>query len=235
MLLTFFWIDRPVACTSFLRVRVRLVPTSILSLDWVQDVNTATTKWGDIKEWDTSGVVDFSFAFSKDRDKTGASEAVGWNPKATTFNGDISGWDVSQVTTLQETFKSATAFNGNIRGWDVSQVITMQDVFMYAEVFVGDGLNQWLTSSLTNMAGTFLSAKAFAANIGGWDVSRVTTLKSTFQGTTSFTGEDLRFWNTSSVTLLQHTFFGASAVNSNIASWDVAKVGGDWGGAGVGV
>jgi surface protein len=190
----------------------------------VQDVIAATTKWGDIGDWDTSGVEDFSFAFSVNRDEAGGAVVSGGNPKATTFNSDISGWDVSHVTTMQECFKMAKRLDFNAIRWDVRKVGSTQDMFMNAEAFVGSGLNQWITSSLTNMAGTFLVAKSMAANIGRWDVSKVTTLKSTFQSTSAFTGEDLLFWDTSSVTNMQNTFFGASAVNTNIGNWDVAKV-----------
>ena len=32
--------------------------------DYVQNTATAMTKWGDIGDWDTSGVGDFSYVFS---------------------------------------------------------------------------------------------------------------------------------------------------------------------------
>ena len=41
---------------------------------------------------------------------------------ATSFNGDLNRWDVSQVTTLLYTFFGATSFNGDLNRWDVSQV-----------------------------------------------------------------------------------------------------------------
>ena len=36
------------------------------------------------------------------------------------FNKDISSWDVSKVTNMQETFKS-TPFNQDISSWNVSE------------------------------------------------------------------------------------------------------------------
>ena len=44
---------------------------------------------------------------------------------AASFNGDLSRWDVSQVTTLYRTFSRATPFNGDLNRWDVSQVTSL--------------------------------------------------------------------------------------------------------------
>ena len=55
------------------------------SWDWVQDTTTATSKWGDIGDWDVSGVKDFSYAFSTHRDVVGGTFANDdGNPKAKT-------------------------------------------------------------------------------------------------------------------------------------------------------
>eukprot|EP00961_Rhodomonas_salina_P132466 1782688-Rhodomonas_salina.1 len=34
------------------------------------------------------------------------------------FNLDISGWDVSRVTTMSEMFAGASVFNQDLAGWD---------------------------------------------------------------------------------------------------------------------
>jgi surface protein len=41
---------------------------------------------------------------------------------ATSFNGDISGWDVSSVTDMDKMFDSATSFNRDLSGWCVSGI-----------------------------------------------------------------------------------------------------------------
>jgi surface protein len=48
---------------------------------------------------------------------------------ATSFNQNISSWDVSSVTTMNEMFRDATSFNQNISSWDVSSVTTMTGMF----------------------------------------------------------------------------------------------------------
>ena len=45
------------------------------------------------------------------------------------FNGDISKWDVSNVTTMSYMFSSCLSFNQDLSGWDVSKVIYDYDVF----------------------------------------------------------------------------------------------------------
>ena len=61
----------------------------------------------------------------------------------TLFNGDISGWNVSSVTSMWCMFYS-TPFNGNISGWDVSSVTNMRAMF-WSTPFNGD-ISGWQIS-----------------------------------------------------------------------------------------
>ena len=54
------------------------------------------------------------------------------------FNGDISSWDVSNVTDMNAMFYSASAFNQDISSWDVSNVTTMEYMFVSASAFNQD-------------------------------------------------------------------------------------------------
>ena len=49
---------------------------------------------------------------------------------ASSFNGDISDWDVSNVTNTEEMFNYATSFNRDISGWNVSNVASMRFMFI---------------------------------------------------------------------------------------------------------
>ena len=42
--------------------------------------------------------------------------------QGTSFNGDISSWDTSNVTDMKGMFSGATAFNQDIGSWDTSNV-----------------------------------------------------------------------------------------------------------------
>ena len=48
---------------------------------------------------------------------------------ASSFNGDLSSWDVSSVKDMSWMFDAASSFNGDISSWDVSSVTNMRGMF----------------------------------------------------------------------------------------------------------
>lgn len=56
----------------------------------------------------------------------------------TSFNGDITTWDVSQVSDMSNLFKGATSFNQDLSGWNVSQVVRLEEVLDGASSFNQD-------------------------------------------------------------------------------------------------
>jgi surface protein len=51
---------------------------------------------------------------------------------ATSFNGDISAWEVSEVSYMKAMFLGATSFNSDISAWDVISVRDMSGMFSNA-------------------------------------------------------------------------------------------------------
>merc|ERR1712032_505830 len=87
------------------------------------------------------------------------------------FNGDLSKWDVSSVTNMAGMFHGPSSFNGDISKWDVSKVTTMEGMFQSAKSFNGD-LSKWDVSRVTNMLRMFNGAKAFSQTLcGAWQKS----------------------------------------------------------------
>ena len=76
----------------------------------------------------------------------------------TAFNGDISAWDVSNVTTLSHMFYNATSFNQDISSWDVSSVTNMTRMLDFAASF---------DQNLGNWYATIDSASIDRANVPG--------------------------------------------------------------------
>lgn len=114
----------------------------------------------------------------------------------TSFNVDISHWDVSDVQKMALTFNGASAFNQNIGSWDVSNV--------------------------DDMYGTFNLTTSFNQDIGSWDVSSATAMRYMFNG--SAFNQDIGSWDVSLVTSMDHMFQN-SAFNQDISGWCVTNFG----------
>ena len=56
----------------------------------------------------------------------------------TSFNGDISEWDVSSVTDMSVMFAYTNNFNQDISDWDVSSVTNMHEMFYYVYLTNGN-------------------------------------------------------------------------------------------------
>ncbi|MFK7813671.1 MAG: BspA family leucine-rich repeat surface protein, partial [Maribacter sp.] len=80
-------------------------------------------------------------------------------------------------------FQSATAFNQDISGWDVSKLSTFANMFNNATSF-NQPIGNWTTSSVNNTFTMFNSATAFDQDISNWDVSSVGDMLNMFNGIT---------------------------------------------------
>ena len=141
---------------------------------------------------------------------------------ADSFNQDISGWDTSNITSMQGLFNSAIAFNQDISSWDTSSVTTMSGMFFGATSFNQD-ISSWNTSNVTRMTDMFNGASVFNQPIGPWNVSSVTNMSNMFENAPSF-NQPLDDWDVSSVTNMSNMFERANAFNQPLNSWDVSSV-----------
>ena len=66
---------------------------------------------------------------------------------ASSFNSDLSKWDVSRVTDMMEMFQEASSFNGDLSKWDVSRVADMGGMFSGASAFARELCGAWSTST----------------------------------------------------------------------------------------
>ena len=171
---------------------------------------TAKLQFGLIGLWCTELVTDMSFLFDGQR-----LAAIG------TFNEDINGWQVGQVTTMSFMFTNAAAFNQPLNGWQVGKVTDMFAMFNMAHSF-NQPLDGWDVSSVTTMQAMFVSSSAFNQPLNGWNVSSVTSMLGMFSRQDIFASEfnqPLTGWDVSSVTTMQGMFFLASKFNQNLCPW----------------
>ena len=141
---------------------------------------------------------------------------------ASSFDGDLSSWDVSGVTYMGAMFRDATPFNGNLSSWDVSGVTDMINMFHGATSFNGN-LSAWNVSGVTDMGGMFFEARSFNGDLSAWDVSGVTDMFVMFHDATPFNG-NLSAWDVSGVTYMGGMFHGATSFNGDLSAWDVSGV-----------
>jgi surface protein len=145
---------------------------------------------------------------------------------AGSFNQDLDAWDVSNVTDMSLTFAFTDSFDGDISGWETGSVTTMESMFNGAESFNQD-IGEWDVSNVTDMSAMFREAANFNQDIGEWDVSNVTDMGSMFQAATSF-NQAIGEWETGNVTDMSAMFDGGFADSTNfnrdIGEWNVSSV-----------
>ena len=93
--------------------------------------------------------------------------------------GVMGDWDVSRVTSLEETFYGASVFNADISKWDTVAVRDMQTTFFGASAFNAD-ISKWDTAKVDYMVGTFWEASAFNADLSKWDTGKVYDMRTIF-------------------------------------------------------
>ncbi len=150
-------------------------------------------------------------------DVSHVTNMVGMFWEASSFDGDLSAWDVSSVTDMFTMFYNARSFDGNISAWDVSSVRNMANMFHGASSFDGD-LSAWDVSSVTDTYAMFLAASSFDGDLSGWDVSRVTDMADMFRSASSFDG-DVSGWDVSRATRMSTMFYLADSFDQNLGEW----------------
>ncbi len=141
---------------------------------------------------------------------------------AAAFKGDLSLWDVLNVKDMSWMFDGASSFNGDLSLWNVTNVMDMHGMFKDASSFNGD-LSQWNVSNVMDMNWMFKDASSFNGDLSQWDVSNVKYMVWMFKNAASFNG-DLSQWDVSNVTDMSHMFDGASSFNSDLSQWNVSNV-----------
>ena len=93
---------------------------------------------------------------------------------ATSFNGDISSWNVSNVTGMLYMLGFTSSFNSDISNWDVSNVTNMLAMFHSATSFNVD-ISNWNVSNVTNMGFMLFNASSFNQDLSSWCVTNITS------------------------------------------------------------
>jgi surface protein len=171
------------------------------------------------------------------------------NGLASTFDQDISDWDVRSVTDMSFMFgqrsfagtSGSVIFNNggsaNINNWNVSSVTTMRGMFGSARdgsrIVFNQPIGSWDTENVTDMALMFSGASRFNRPIGNWNVSRVTDMSNMFDlppglNASGHFNQNIGNWDVSNVTDMEAMFANLyefnNAGSASINTWDVSSV-----------
>jgi surface protein len=115
----------------------------IVAIDlWYTSPATYADTYGNMSSWDfASTLTDFSGLFFRN------------GAELTTFNEDISGWDVSNVTNMSKMFKGCSSFNRNLASWgqkvgNVTDMTSMFEDCTSMDVTNQESLKHWNVSSV---------------------------------------------------------------------------------------
>jgi len=169
------------------------------------DVNKIETinQWGDI-EWKSfesafAGADNLTLEADDNPDLSNVenmSEMFWGYGGEDTFNGNLSGWDTSNVKDMSLMFSGATSFNGDISDWDVSNVEDMTSMFEFTDF--NQDISDWETNNVTTMWSMFNGADSFNQDISDWETNNVTTMLTMFNDADSF-NQDISSWCVESI------------------------------------
>lgn len=129
--------------------------------------------WGVISSWGPAGQVTKSFAFSHSPNLVQVPPTLPWPETVVlinvfwqcyAFNGDLSGWDTSNIALFIDCFKDATSFNQPLP-WDVGNGQQMTGMFNGATSFNQD-LSAWCVENITT------EPTDFATNTPAWTLPK---------------------------------------------------------------
>jgi surface protein len=146
---------------------------------------------------------------------------------STAFNQPIGNWPLSASSIdMSGMFSSATSFNQNIGAWDVEKVTNMSSMFNSNGGFNNSGsadINNWRPISCSDFSRMFAAATTFNQPIGNWPLSAsAIDISRMFQNANNF-DQDIGSWDVSNVTTMTYTFDGSDTFNNggspNINNW----------------
>lgn len=129
---------------------------------------------------------------------------------------------------LQLYFKNniyAESLFGEIGTWNIENITHLNYLFTnnYPKNSNPPNLNNWNTSNVVDMEGTFKDAEYFNQPLDKWDVSKVTNMKDMFNNAKHF-NQDLSAWDTQQVTDMTNMLYGCKRFNWYIGNWDTNNV-----------
>ena len=145
-----------------------------------------------------------------------------WLFANSSFNQDISNWDVSSGIYFSGMFFKNHSFNQPLNKWNTSNAINMSDMFFESSSF-NQPVYHWDTSKVVSFESMFHAATSFNQPLNDWNTSNVTNMYSMLSVAKKF-NQPLNKWDTSKVVVMDYLLVKSAAFNQNISKWDVHNV-----------
>ncbi|WP_262148788.1 BspA family leucine-rich repeat surface protein [Chryseobacterium foetidum] len=154
-----------------------------------------------------------------------------WSSMHNAFNGCLylnmiatDSPNLSMVTDMSYMFSGCSSMTGtnSINNWDTSTVTTLQGTFTSCMLF-NQPIGNWNTSNVESMGAMFLMCQNFNQPIGNWDTSKVTAMDAMFNNARTF-NQPIGNWNVASVDEMEFMFSNAWAFNQPIGNWNTSGV-----------
>ena len=158
-------------------------------LTWFHLNNAAdASKLVSLDQWGTASWASMENAFSGASnmvynagdapDLSGVTDMSNMFDSASSFNGDLSSWDVSKVTDMVwHVHQSPTDFNGRpLNSWDVSSVTNMNDMFTVRQLLQPAPQRLGCLVCHLHELACSITPPSFNQPLNSWDVSSVTNM-----------------------------------------------------------
>ncbi len=131
--------------------------------------------------------------------------------------------NLANVTDMSGMFRGCSSFDGNatMNNWNTSTITNMNSLFAVASSF-NQNIGNWNTENVTDMTSLFNDAHVFNQDISNWNTGNVTTMLQMFTNASSF-NQDIGSWNTGNVTTMSQ-MFQLTPFNQNIENWNTSNV-----------
>lgn len=165
------------------------------------------------------------FPTNKKELKNLIKQRVELNPQEP-YLSDISTANITDMSELFVMAKKGKIEKLDLSAWDVSNVISMENMFKSCISLTELNLSGWDTSNVENMNGLFMSCKSLRKlDLSDFNTSKVTSMYRMFQECFKLTNLNLTNFNVSNVISMKQMFCECKAlVNLNLTGWDTSKV-----------
>ena len=149
---------------------------------------------------------------------------------------DLSGWNVSKVTTMSEMFSmynpydaigSSSLTSVNTEGWNTGSLTDMSSIFRSCTALETIDISGWNLSKVTTLAYSFAGATSLTKVTlpAECELTACTTLESAFQGCTSLDQTFAELKTTNSLASIKNTFDGCTSLRGlNLEGWNTSGI-----------